>query len=189
VSPETVAALEQNVKTFVGADATATPSRQVSVQQVEFDKTAIEAEKKAMDASATSDRTNRMLGYGVPLLLMLIMLIILAKGLKKLVPVAGPQLALQGASAGKSLGLSPAPLKTAGLDLTIGDNDSKLAVVRDGEALENTILGLAQGEQVHTFEVINQNFDADLASVKHLASTKPDTVAALLKSWVAEKQR
>ncbi len=186
VSPETVAALEQNVKTFVGADPTTAPTRQVSLQQVEFDKTAIDAEKKAAETSMASERMNRMLGYGIPLALMLVMLIILARGLKKAMP--SPQLALQSAS-GRPLGLAAGRPASGGLDLTVGDAAGKVAVLREGEAIQDTVLGLAQGEQVHTFEVINQNFDADLASVMHLAKSKPETVAALLKSWITEKQR
>jgi flagellar biosynthesis/type III secretory pathway M-ring protein FliF/YscJ len=39
-----------------------------------------------------------------------------------------------------------------------------------------------------TYDVIEEAFDAHLESINHLTRSKPETVAALIRSWVAEEQ-
>jgi flagellar M-ring protein FliF len=193
VTPETVAAIRRNIETVAKTylpDPAAVPL--VSVESVEFDKTAQQAEAKAAEAAAAADRTNRMLGFGVPVALMLAMLLILAKNLRKAFPTelpalaGGPKAALAGAgSAGSVAALAPGV--GGNLDISVGEDSIIGQPV--GEALQKhagPIPVELDDDDPRTFEVIQEAFDANLESITHLASSKPEIVAALVRSWIAE---
>ena len=42
------------------------------------------------------------------------------------------------------------------------------------------------GVQIHTYEVITEQFDANLESILHFSRSKPEMVARLVKSWIVE---
>lgn len=158
----------------------------VSVETLAFDKATLDAERRASDAAAAAERLNRLLGYGVPLGLMLLMLFLLARSLRR--PVPKEVLALSGA--GGHPALAAAGAGGGGLDLRIGDEVAGSDMGEGAEGEEARIIGLPpRGEQTHTFEIIEENFDANLESILHLANSKPETVAMLLKSWMSEDSR
>jgi flagellar M-ring protein FliF len=189
VPPETVAAIEKNIQTIIGDNpSTLADNREVSVQTVAFDNTAQEAEKKTVEQAAAAERLNRLLSYGVPLVLMLAMLIILARSLRRALP---RELALPGgapmalAAAGAHGGGSSHP--GGNVDLVVGGEGAEDLTDATTGAVEPKVIGLAPADRVHTFEVITEQFDANLESILHLAKSKPETVALLLKSWIAEE--
>jgi len=187
VPAKTVEGIKRSIETIARTylpDSTGQPL--VSVETLAFDKTALEMDRKAADAAAASERLNRLLGYGVPLGLMLLMLFILARSLRRPLPKdllplpAGAQPALAAASAGGG-----------GLDMRIGDESASDQDTPVGEeGYEAKIVGLPPREdQTHTFELIAENFDANLESIQHLARSKPEVVAMLIKSWMSEDSR
>ena len=120
--------------------------------------------------------------YIVPLLLIIVMLILLARGLKRTV-IPSRELALAGGG-GSIAGYGRNSMQTAGLDMTVGQNDSNEMILADGEMPK--VIGVNSGENVHTFEVIEEAFDANLESIMHLAKSKPETIARLVKSMMSE---
>ncbi len=184
VPDETVRAITQDVSTMIGADpANPASNRHVSVQKVPFDRTAQEAERKAAQQAAQAEWINKLIGYGVPALIILVILFILSRGLKRITSATLPALAggarpaLAAAGAGGSL------------DVTVGSPTEEAQTLEGENAQEPRVLGLPTGEQVHTFEVISEAFDADLESIRHLAEHRPEVVAMLIKSWMAEDMR
>jgi flagellar M-ring protein FliF len=163
----------------------------VSVEQVPFDKSGLEADKKAAEAGAAAERMAKLMGYGVPIALMLAMLFILARSLKRtpitnLVALPGQQPMLAMAGAGGAGG---------GLDLAIGggveSRDPTGMSVE--EALERERRGpmavLPDDIDEHQYQIIQEAFDADLASIGHLAQEKPEIIAVLIRTWLAEDKR
>lgn len=190
VPPETVAAIERNIQTIIGDDpGTLNDNRQVSVQTVAFDNKSQEAEQRAAERAAAAERMNRLLSYGVPLVLMLVMLIVLARSLRQAMPrdqmalPVGAQVALATAGAHGS-GARPSG---SGLNIVVGEDGSEELADATTGPVEPKVIGLAPADRVHTFEVITEQFDANLESILHLAKSKPETVALLLKSWIADE--
>lgn len=197
VSAETVAVIKKDIETFAEVDP-ANPKRRVSVQTMSFNRAAEAAEKNAADSAASAERINRILGYAVPLGLMLLMLFILARSLRRAAPQQ--QLALPG---GGQIIVEPdgtstviradgrrVPIGAGGsLDLTIGEDIPPGMSVEEALAGGAKVLAVSADEQVHTFEVISEAFDANLESITHLAKSKPDTVALLIKSWISEEKK
>lgn len=185
VPDDTVRAITQDVATMIGADpANPASNRHVSVQKVPFDRSAQEAEKKAAQRAAQAEWMNKLIGYGVPVVLMLLILFVLARGLKRITTAALP--ALPG---GAQPALAAAGAGAGGtVDISVGQSPEEVEALQGGGE-EPRVLGLPTGEQVHTFEVISEAFDADLESIRHLAEHRPEVVAMLIKSWMAEDMR
>jgi flagellar biosynthesis/type III secretory pathway M-ring protein FliF/YscJ len=74
------------------------------------------------------------------------------------------------------------------LDMMVGEGDPSGMRVGDALAGGSQVLALAPEEQVHTYEVIAEAFDSNLESILHLAKSKPETVAVLIKSWTTEEK-
>ncbi|HLJ53637.1 MAG TPA: flagellar M-ring protein FliF C-terminal domain-containing protein [Chthonomonadaceae bacterium] len=152
--------------------------RQVVVEQVQFEV------PKPEPANANSDNIMRVASLLVPLALMVVCFILLARALR--VPmrvVPGPRLALQGAGGlGAMLeGGMPGHAITGRMD-EHGDP------VGDALALTATeIIGVPVGDRgPKTYDVIEEAFDSHLESILHMARSKPETVSALLKTWLAD---
>jgi flagellar M-ring protein FliF len=157
-----------------------TQSRQVVVEQVSFEVPKVDVDTRQ------SENMTRMLSLLVPLALMSVCFVLLARALKMPMRVAaGRQLALQGAGSGGRMMTydshgSPLAI-TAGID---SGNDLM------GGALINSrspIIGVPIGDSgPKTYDVIEEAFDSNLESILHMARSKPETVSALLKSWLTE---
>ncbi len=180
----------------------------VKVDRFKFDNSAVLKEKQEQDVAAATERKNRILGYAVPFGLMLIMLAILARSLRRHVPKSG-QLALGGSGgiggvpgiggmAGLG-GLQPALAGAGyaggyaaggGLNMLVGEEGGLVPGMSVEDALdaEGKIIPIRQGETIHTYEVITEQFDSNLESILHLARSKPEMVARLVKSWIVEDQ-
>lgn len=186
VSAETVTALTNSIQNYIGANpADAASKARVTVQTVTFDKTADEQEKKRTQDMVSSERMSKMISYGVPVALMLVMLFLLARSLKpRLTPA---QMALL---SGNQPQLAAAGMGGVGgqLDMMVGEGDPSGMRVGDALSGGSQVLALAPEEQVHTYEVIAEAFDSNLESILHLAKSKPETVAVLIKSWTTEEK-
>lgn len=191
VPPETLQAIKRTIETAVEADPTnPANNRRVSVETIAFDKTAQQQQEKQAAAAERAERINQLLSYGVPIGLMLLMLFILARSLRRTLP--REMLAMSGA---QRPALAAAGAAGGGLDVTVGEEVAPGMSV--AEALEgsrssggiSSVIPLSKGEKVHTFEVIEEAFDANLESILHLAKSKPETIAMLLKSWMAEDSK
>jgi len=193
-----VAAIKQTLETIIGTtpgDAT----RMVSVAQVEFDQTAEQSAKAAGDAARAAENTAKMLSIAVPLGLMLLCFILLARALRRPVRFApGGQLALAGAPGG-TLALGSGPARGVPALAGGGGSHASLALSADGEELqgqtvgsilsgENGPIGLMNTNGPRVYEVIEEAFDRNLESILHLTRSKPEMVAALMKSWIMEDQ-
>lgn len=181
IPPSTAQAVQSMVQNYIGASPS-TPNRQVVVQSVPFDQTMLLSEKKAASQQATSEMIRTYVNYLVPLLLIIVMLFLLARGLKRTV-MPSQELALAGGGGGIA-GYGRNRIQTTGLDMTVGQNDSDEMVLADGE--NTKVIGVNSGENVHTFEVIEEAFDANLESIMHLAKSKPETIARLVKSMMSD---
>jgi flagellar M-ring protein FliF len=157
-----------------------TQAREVVVEQVSF-----EVPKPQVDNQQPVNVT-QMLSLLVPLALMSVCFILLARALKlPMRVISGRQLALQGA--GTSSGL-----------MSFGSNGSQLALTAgsDGEddfmggalaTSKSTAIGVTTGVGgPKTYDVIEEAFDSNLESILHMARNKPETVSALLKGWLTE---
>jgi len=125
---------------------------------------------------------------GIVPVLMLLMLFILAKALKR--PAPAGALALAGAN-----GMTPALAGMgadggSGLNVLVGDD------ALNGVSVEQALNGgtgkiIPMGSELedHTFGVIAEQFDENLESILHLAKSKPETVALLVKSWMMTEDK
>ena len=182
VPADQLPSIEKVLKTSISAmpgDLT----RMVTVTQVAFDHTADEEAAKEALASRNSENTARLLTSLVPLALMALSLFLLYRALRKPLPQRGMQLALAGMGAdGEMMALEPGmmsydadgnPLPGQTVDSLLNPNINAIGI------------STATGDP-HTFEIIEEAFDAQLESVQHLVKSKPETVAALIKSWTTE---
>jgi flagellar M-ring protein FliF len=160
-----------------------TQSRQVVVEQVAF-----EVPKPEKDTSQ-ADNMTRILSLVVPLALMLVCFVLLARALKspmRLVP--GRQLALQGA--GSAPGGGAITFDSNGVPLAIaggaGDEDTIVNGVLT--KAKSPVIGVPVGDiGPKTYDVIEEAFDSNLESILHMARSKPETVSALLKGWLSDE--
>lgn len=184
VPDQTVAALEDSIKTTIGADAAdAAGNRNVSVRKVAFDTTKAAADKAAAMEAASAERMNQIFTYGVPIGLMLLMLFILARSLRRAAPAAAVR---QIAGAGTPL-LSGAGEASGGLDIAVGDGS--LAGKNVGEALAAEPVAVYADGTPRSFDVIQEAFDANLESILQFSKSKPEIVSSLLRSWMADERK
>lgn len=183
VPDQTVSALEDTIKTTIGADAPdAAGKRLVSVKKVAFDTTKAAADKAAALEAASAERMNQILTYGVPIALMLLMLFILARSLRRAAPVAaGRQIA--GGATPLLAGAAEGP---ASLDIAV--TDAGLAGRNVDEALREPVAVYSDGTP-RSFDVIQEAFDANLESILQFSKSKPEIVASLLRSWMADERK
>ena len=154
-----------------------TQSREVVVEQVAF-----EVPKPEVD-TRQSENLTRVLSLLVPLALMVVCFVLLARALRMPVRISsGRQLALQGAGAGGApymFGANGEPLAIAELG---GDGADDAA-----HASKHGAIGVLVGDSGQkTYDVIEEAFDSHLESILHMARNKPETVSALLKGWISD---
>jgi flagellar biosynthesis/type III secretory pathway M-ring protein FliF/YscJ len=193
VAPATAVTLKQQIPIIMGEDPTAANSGiRVSVETADFDTKAQELDQKAAESAAYNERMNRMLGYGVPLGVMLLMLFLLSRAFRKSsassggllsLPGSQPQLAMAGAGAGGQMGGT-----MGGLDILVGGGSPTGMNVEQALNSEGQIIALGGETGTHTYDVISETFDSNLESIMHLAKSKPETVALLLKTWQQEEK-
>jgi flagellar M-ring protein FliF len=177
-------AIQETVKTVIAAyPAPNGASWPVTVQAAPFDTSSEAAERKFAERAAASEQMSRILAYAVPLGLMLLMLAILARGLKR--PLSREALAL--GSGGRPM---LAGAGGGGLDISIGDA-LPTPGTSVGQALEVVPRAVYNplDPDAKAFEVIEEAFDANLESILHLSKTKPDIVASMLRSWLSDEKR
>jgi flagellar M-ring protein FliF len=181
-----LASIKQILETNVGVTA-GDATRVVTVAEFPFNRTAEDAALKDAERAHTAETYAKIISVAVPLGLMLLCFVLLARALRKpmrLVP-GGPQLAL--ASAGGMSGSFNAdgtPMMMMGPDGT-----PVPAQVVDGVLVpDNGPIALTSHSGPRTYEVIEEAFDADLESILHMTKSKPETVAVLIKSWISEDQ-
>jgi len=182
VPADDIPKIKTMLATAIGVTANdTTQSREVVVEQVAF-----EVPKPEKDTSQ-ADNMTRILSLAVPLALMLVCFVLLARALKtpmRLVP--GRQLALQGAGAGgaqMAFDANGSPLAIAGVS---GDED----VIVNGilTKAKSPVIGVPVGDTgPKTYDVIEEAFDSNLESILHMARSKPETVSALLKGWLSDE--
>jgi flagellar M-ring protein FliF len=187
INPETVATLKQQIPLLMGDDpANPNPNIRVSVETADFDRSAVAADAKAAKDAAAAERTSQILAYAVPLGIMLLMLFVLSRALKR--PLPQGALALAGAN-----GMQPALAGAGaggGLNMVVGDDIPAGTNVEDALSGGSGGIVALEGEpQDHSFAVIAEQFDANLESILHLAKSKPETVASLVKSWMITEDK
>lgn len=214
VTAEQATTIQNQVSNIVGtqdglAANGAGNSATVRVDRFKFDNSAVVKEKQEQETAAAAERTNRVMGYVVPFALMFAMLIILARSLRRHTPkpAAAGSSALLGGMGGMGSGMgglqpalagagySGAGYSSGGLNVLVGANDSTDALALAGMNVEDAmnvddegkIIPIRAGEQIHTYEVITEQFDANLESILHLSRSKPEMVARLVKSWIIEE--
>jgi flagellar M-ring protein FliF len=183
VPPATAQAVHDMVQNYIGQDMTNPANRQVVVKTVTFDKTARNAEKAAQASAANSEMIRTVINYLAPTLLILMMLFLLARGLKKGNTGSAMNLAVAG---GQRNALSIAG--SNGVDVMVGSGGGEMVPVGEDDENGSRVIGLKAGEDVHTFEVISEAFDANLESIVHLSRSKPEMVARLVKSLMSEEK-
>lgn len=182
---ELLTSIKDNIQTLIGMSGGSDPTRMVSVAQVPFDRTEQEAAEKAAAAARSAESTARLVSILVPLALIFLCFWLLSRALRRPQPILGEQLALQGAGGG-TLALDEAE------PMMVGPDGTPMVMTADGQivegALNTPVIGIPTGDTApKTFEMIEEAFDANLESILHLSKSKPETVAALIKSWIAEE--
>ncbi len=170
--PTVEAAITQIIQANIGyVPNDTTGSRLVTVSAVPFNHIAEKQAAAAASAAAAAANMQKMMTLFAPFLVMAIGLFLLARALRKTKPVDDEesQLALPGGGA-----LNGTALLTAD------------GVSPDEIPVEPGAIALSSGTEPHTFERIEEAFDSDLESILHLARSKPEMVAQLLKSWIIE---
>ena len=159
-----------------------TQARQVVVEQVAF-----ETPKPEID-TRQSENIARIVSLLVPLALMVVCFALLARALRMPMRVpSGRQLALQGAGGAQMmLDSNGDPRAINGM---VGD-DGAITQRVPGDALTNgssEAIGVPVGDKSpKTYGVIEETFDSHLESILHMTRSKPETVSALLKSWLSD---
>ena len=190
IKPETVATLKEQIPLLMGDDpANPNPNIRVSVETADFDRSALAADERAAKDAASAERTNKIVGYAVPIVLMMLMLFVLAKALKR--PQTGGMLAL-----GRANGMQPALAGAGaggrgGVNMLVGDDLPAGMSVEEalGEGGTGRVIAVGADPSDHTFAVINEQFDGNLESILHLSKSKPETVASLVKSWMITDEK
>ena len=173
-------AIQQIIQANIGyAPGVTNQNRLVTVTAVPFNHTAQTQAAAAAAAAMSAENERKMLTLLAPFLIMAVGLFLLARALRRTQVVPGDQLALAGAGGPNGL-LGPG----AALALTNGANGNA-----NGELLEGQdgAIGLTGEGGPHTFEVIEEAFDSNLESILHLAKSKPEMVAVLLKAWLSDE--
>ncbi len=188
IKPETIATLKGQIPILMGDDpANPNPNIRVSVETADFDRSALSADEKAAKEAVTNERMNKMLSYGVPLVLMLGMLFILAKALKR--PQTAGMLARHPSHGANGFQLAGAG-GHGGINMLAGDDlPAGMSVDQALNGGVGKIVPVGRESLDHTFDVISEQFDSNLESILHLAKSKPDTVAALVKSWMMTEEK
>jgi flagellar M-ring protein FliF len=184
VPTDDIPKIKTMLATAIGVTANdTTQSREVVVEQVAF-----EVPKPERDTTQ-ADNITRILSLAVPLALMLICFVLLARALKTPMRLApGRQLALQGAGAGAgapaiSFDANGAPLAIAG---TAGEDETVVNGIL--VKAKSPVIGVPVGDSgPKTYDVIEEAFDSNLESILHMARSKPETVAGLLKGWLSDE--
>ena len=199
-----VATIKQVLENHIATAGNAA-ARSVSVVLFPFNRAEELAADKAASAAAAAEQMQRTLVIAVPLVLMLVCFILLARALKKsgmILAPGGEQLALAGAGMG-GIGLLESgngfsPLNAPeGTMITLPDGTSADAsnyvIAADGTLMRRATdedgdpIGLLTGENgLKTYDVIEQQFDGVLESILHMARNKPEMMGALIKTWVSE---
>jgi flagellar M-ring protein FliF len=176
--------IKKVLETYIGANGTDT-SRVVTVESFPFDRSSEVAAEKAATAARSAEMWSKIFSIALPLALMLICFILLARALKRAAPVPAGQLALPGGgflSGGMAYGVD-------GSSAVLGPDGTPLP----GQTVDDILsgdspIGLPSGVNgPKTYDVIEEAFDANLESILHLARSKPETVAALIKTWTNEE--
>jgi flagellar M-ring protein FliF len=191
VPPETAAVLKSEIETIIGMDPNAPNNNvKVSVDTVSFDKSVQEAAKKATQAAPSSDLMNKLLNYGLPIFVMFVMLFILSRSLKRPAGQGGTLMLPAGSGMRPAIaGMSPGGQAGGELNMMVGDQMSDALILPESAPMGTKIIPVGSGQTVHTYEVIQEAFDANLESISHLARSKPEMVAQLIKSWMSEERR
>ncbi|HZP81736.1 MAG TPA: flagellar basal-body MS-ring/collar protein FliF [Chthonomonadaceae bacterium] len=188
VPADQVASIQQILSTAIGATP-GDPTRQVSIAQIAFDRSGEKQEKEAQAAAQSAENMKSLISLAVPLGIMFVTFMLLARALRKTKRADEGPLVLAGAGAGGgSLGFRMADgnALVEGPDGTMVPRSSLSPEMldEDGEPI-----GLPTGSGgPKTYDVIEEAFDAHLESIVHLTRSKPETVAALIRSWIAEEQ-
>jgi flagellar M-ring protein FliF len=184
IAPATLPSVQTSVQKAIETYIAANPqdnARLVSVSAVPFNHTEEDAAAKAATAAAAAENTRRLAAILVPFAIMAAAVFLLARALRRPMQRAmGGQLALAGG------GALPAGLSDGG-QLMLGANGLPVAGQTVGSADGDGPIALSHGSAPHTFEVIEEAFDANLESILHLTRSKPEMVSALLSSWISDE--
>lgn len=183
--PGMIANVKQIVENNIGYDAAdTTHTRSVTVAAVPFDRSEEQQAAKAAADAAAAENTRRLMTMLVPFAIMMGALFLMARAFRK--PGASSamnngQLALAG---GGNMGSVP-----------VSEFNDTLLLDAEGNPIpgqtvggEPGVLGLTSNSVPHTYEVIEEAFDASLESILHLTRAKPEMVAMLVKSWISDEQ-
>lgn len=169
-----IATITQMVQTAIGYDPNdLTHSRQVSVSAISFDHSQELSANRAASAAASAESMRRVLAVLVPFLIMAAAIALLARSLRRTLPqpLSSPRLALAGGGS----------MEDGGLGLGAGQQENGIEGGPEGP------LALSSHNAPRTFEVIEEAFDSNLESILHLARSKPEMLAMLVKSWLADE--
>ena len=185
----TQATIKQMVETSIGVDpADLTHARSVSVSALPFDRSQEMQDAQLGEQQHRAELMRQLAGLLVPFAIMGIALFLLARALRRPALVPPSQMPALAGGAGGMSALPPMP------ELLLDENGDPIPGQRVGNATEemnedDSPIGLSHGVSApRIYEVIEEQFDANLESILHMTRSKPDMVAMLVKSWVNEDQ-
>ncbi len=193
VSDEALTAVRNWLETTVGVAPNA-PNRMVTVQRVKFD--ASQAEQVAKEQAARdAARRQELLWRLLPVLLLLIITIFLARVIGKQIRRPAPQpqvvaaLPSGGTLAMSAEGVGPAGAITDGSEHAIDaviDEDGVMLVKEVGPG-GTVIVRKRRGGSVIEEELaerIRERTQPELVEIQRFADNKPEHIAALLRNWI-----
>lgn len=179
VPPSTAMAFQKEISTLAGV-STSDPSRQVLVQQIPFDTSAQKIATAAAKSAQTQALMSNLIKAAVALAVVGALLFLATRGSSRRVAMA-PQLALAGE--GANIGLLDQPHVLDTLDSAV--LEERPLRIEDVLAEMPEVMPGRSRRRPHA-PAIEEQPDLKLESVQEMIAGSPQSVALLLKGWMAE---
>ncbi len=180
IAPSTATAFQREINTIVGVAAT-DPSRQVIVQQIPFDTSAQKAAEAADKAAQSQALLATALRAGAVLAVIGALLFLATRGLRL---AAAPASALALAGEGAHIGLldRDGSIPPEAMEAMLEERPLRIedVLAEMPEALPN------RPRRRQHAPAIEEQQDVKLESVQEMITGSPQSVALLLKGWMAE---
>ncbi|MBL8060926.1 MAG: flagellar M-ring protein FliF [Chthonomonas sp.] len=173
------APVEEYIQNYLGPLSQQTDKFKASVTSTAFDKTATEGMKAAQSGAASRNITQQLMAI-LPIAALILVGFLITKAISKATPRPGQATAVA-LPGGGTLSLPPGALN--------GDPNQLIAL--EGADIANALntRAVQNSEPPVPIEDIPDKVNVPLEQIKKMASTRPETVASLLKTWMLEETR
>lgn len=196
-------AVEKITQDFLGSDK-GKVGFSASVTTVEFDTKAVEAQNEAASAVKGSERMQQIISL-LPVLALIVVGFLVIRAISKVAAKRTPAYAL---AAGGALPMAaseqpnyptPGPAQPvvssdttealADMPTPKGEAGQALASALDSGKIDDALKIIEEMPEDPEIRAIQSRINVPLEQIKHMAKTKPESVAMLLKGWMLEDLR